>query len=506
MTERIGIIDLGSNSARLIIMNIYHNGSYNLVYHQKEGIRLGEGLHTDKFLKPAAIKRALMTLIAFERMCRLFSVTKIIAVATAAVRVAENGQNFIETIFKETNIPLRVISGEEEARLGYIGSINTLDISDAVMFDLGGASTEISLIRNRKLKNSVSLPVGAVNLTEQFSTQDSISETVLTEIYNHVLKQLETLPWLSKAGLPLIGIGGTMRNIAKMNQKIHSYPFNRVHDYRIGSLSFTELWHLLVEKNAEQRRKLPGLSSERADLIVAGTTIIKCLQEFTRSNRFIVSGCGVREGLFFDYYRTSQQLNPVIPDILTHSTYNIMNFYKVRLKHAEHVTNLATTMFDGWQKLHGLGERERKILMVASLLHDSGITISYYDHARHSSYIIENARLFGLSHREQMLCAVIASWHHGYSAKMGRNRLYNEFLDDNDWSVARKLALLLSLAENLDVTEEQSVTRVSATLTDKKAQLKLYVKEETGLLSKIPDKQNKWFKREYGIDLNITKS
>ena len=144
--------------------------------------------------------------------------------------------------------------------------------------------------------------------------------------------------------------------------------------------------------------------------------------------------------------------------------------------------------------------------MVASLLHDSGITISYYDHARHSSYIIENARLFGLSHREQMLCAVIAGWHHGYSAKMGRNRLYNEFLDDNDWSVARKLALLLSLAENLDVTEEQSVTRVSATLTDKKAQLKLYVKEETGLLSKVPDKQNKWFKREYGIDLNITKS
>lgn len=122
-------------------------------------------------------------------------------------------------------------------------------------------------------------------------------------------------------------------------------------------------------------------------------------------------------------------------------------FYKGNEAHAEHVAKLADTMFDHWQPILRLTSRDRCLLQVAALLHDIGITINYYDHARHSAYLAENARLFGLTHREQMLIAVVAGWHNGPSAKYVRNKIYSEFLDQYNWQTARKLALLLALAE-----------------------------------------------------------
>lgn len=504
MNERIGIIDLGSNSARLIVMQIYRSGSYNLIYHQKESIRLSEGMSSNNRLLPAAMMRAIATLEIFNRRCELLQVNKIIAVATAAVRNADNGPDFLQMVRDKTRVPLQVISGEEESRLGCIGVMNTLDTTDALIFDLGGASTEVALMRNRKIEHALSLPFGAITLTELYDTQDKISEECLTKLYNHIMRQLEQVPWLEKLNLPIIGIGGTMRNIAKMDQKIRNYPVSKVHNYKIGSLSFSGLWRTLIEKNAEQRRKIPGLSNDRADIIVAGSTIIKCLLAVTRGTQLIVSGCGVREGLFYQYYLNEMKLDETSTDILLQSTRSILMYSAGQyVPHAEHVTSLALAMFDDWEKLHGLGERERKLLQVASLLHDIGIAISYYGHARHSSYLIENARLFGLSHREQMLCAVIAGWHEGYTAKFTRYRLFNEFLDEPDWATARKLALCLALAESLDTTQGQVIQRVETVEQDKKLYLQTFPTGEASLELKAASKHCKWFKKEFAIDLVI---
>ena len=136
----------------------------------------------------------------------------------------------------------------------------------------------------------------------------------------------------------------------------------------------------------------------------------------------MISGCGVREGLFFDYYLPSINTSNVLDDILSHSTNNMLLFYKVHATHAYHVTGLAQQLFDSWQQLHKLTSREKELLKVAAMLHDIGITINYYDHQRHSAYLIENARLFGLTHREQMLIAVVAGWHSGFYAKAMRYR------------------------------------------------------------------------------------
>lgn len=504
MAERVGIIDLGSNSARLIVMQIHQSGSYHLIYHQKESIRLSEGMSSNNVLLPAAMSRAISTLQIFSRRCELLNVNKMIAVATAAVRNADNRQDFLQMVHEQTQITLQVISGEEESRLGCIGVMNTLDTPDALIFDLGGASTEVALMRNRRIEHALSLPFGAITLTELFGTQDNVSEERLTKLYNYIMRQLEQVPWLDKLNLPIIGIGGTIRNIAKMDQKYRNYPVSKVHNYKIGSLSFSGLWRSLIEKNAEQRRKIPGLSNERADIIVAGSTIIKCLLAVTRGNQIIVSGCGVREGLFFQDYLNRMDLNETVSDVLLHSARTILMYSTGQhIPHAEHVASLALSMFDKWHQLHGFGERERKLLHVASLLHDIGISISYYDHPRHSSYLIENARLFGLTHREQMLCAVIAGWHKGYSAKFARNRLYNEFLDEADWATARKLAICLALAESLDTTQGQVIPHIEMVEKGKKLYLQTFPTGEASLELKAASKHCKWFKKEFALDLVI---
>lgn len=503
MTQRIAIIDLGSNSARLIVMHIYTNGAYNLVYHQKESVRLSEGMSDSNMLQPAAIARAITTLQLFAEMCRLFNVDLIIAVATAAVRNAHNRQQFLDLVQERAGIVFNVISGEEEAKLGFTGVINTIDVTSAVLFDLGGGSTEITLIKDRKPEKVISVPIGAVSLTERFRTQDRVSEAKLNDLNDYIMSYLEVIPWLTKNSLPLIGVGGTARNLAKMDQRRKNYPFSKVHNYRFGHISFNELWKSLVSTSYNQRRKFPGLSSERADIIIAGATMAKCLFDTVGAPYLIVSGCGVREGLFLKHYLDRAGLEPVIPDILEHSTRNMLLFYKGNAGHAYHVAELADTMFEGWQELHKLTPRDRKLLRVASLLHDIGITINYYDHPRHSAYLVENARLFGLSHREQMLTALIAGWHNGPSSKYLRYKLYNEFLDEMDWHKGRKLACLLALAESLDATQTGAIRKIDAFLKGETPHMTLFTDGQDAIERQDLERHRKWFRKEFGAELTV---
>lgn len=503
MTERVAIIDLGSNSARLIVMHIYHNGAYNLVYNQKESVRLSEGMSETGVLTRDAMWRAIGTLKVFAHMCELVQVDRILAVATAAVRNAKNGAEFVELVHKHTGIPLRVISGEEEAHFGYTGIINTIDVENALLFDLGGGSTEVTLVKNRQPVEVFSIPLGAVTLTERFDSQDKVSDAQLAVMREYILERLERLPWLKRLGLPLVGVGGTARNIAKMDQKYKNYPFPKVHNYRFGPMAFEEIWRDLIKTNLVQRRKYPGLSSERADIIIAGSTIVKSLLEFSQATSIIISGCGVREGMFLEYYLSERQPSGIIDDILMHSTRNMLLFYKGNEAHAQHVAKLADTMFDKWQSILRLSIRDRRLLQVAALLHDIGITINYYDHARHSAYLVENARLFGLTHREQMLVAVVAGWHNGASAKYVRNKIYSEFLDQHNWQTARKMALLLALAESLETTQLGLVKEVEPSIAGSQAILKLITDDPVSIERQAAAQHRKWFKKELGFELII---
>ena len=501
--QRIAIIDIGSNSARLVISHIYKNGAYNMVYNQKEALRLSQKVDRKNMLTEAAFASTIETMKSFAYMCKIYRVDKTIAVATAAIRNAYNGADLVSRVMEETGIQLHIISGNTEAYISYLGVINTLDVRDGIIFDLGGGSTELILFQDRQIVESVSLPLGAVNTTGMFNTRNVMPPNVYSDLSFFITSNLDRYPWLKQQGLPLIGVGGTARTVAKMIQRSKKYPATKIHNYSMTAQTFRAHFNKLRDTNLEQRKKISGLSSERSDIILAGCSIISCLFDVCNSKKLIVSGCGLREGLFFDYYCKAHNLPLVADNILQRSRENILKLYTPDTSHSKHITALALNMFDSWPKLHGLNKGYRKLLETAALLHDIGITINFYSHARHSAYMIQNAQLFGLSHKEQVITAAIAGWHNGVSKNYFKDKFYKDMLDDEDWVSINKLALLLALAESLDYSQTNLINNIHPYLDNRGAIIKIFADEIPSIeMHQIKGHQN-WFRKIFNAELTV---
>lgn len=501
--QRIAIIDIGSNSARLVISHIYKNGSYNMVYNQKEALRLSQKVNKENMLTEEAFTSTLETMKSFAYMCKIYHAEKIIAVATAAIRNAHNGGQLVQQVAEETGINLKIIPGTTEAFISYLGVINTLDVKDGIIFDLGGGSTELILFKDRKIQESVSLPLGAVNTTSMFNTRNEMAPTTLSKLSGYLQAKLDQYPWVKQKGLPLIGVGGTARTIAKIIQRSKKYPVTKIHNYAYSVPIFEEYFTMLKDTNLEQRRKISGLSSERSDIILAGSAIIYNLLQATGCTNVITSGCGLREGLFFEYYAKEKNVPMVADNILERSRENILHLYTTDTAHARHITSLALSMFDSWKELHGLSDTYRPLLETAALLHDIGITINFYSHARHSAYMIQNAQIFGLTHQQQLIAAAVAGWHNGVSKNYFRTRVHKELISEANWKVINKLALLLALAESMDYTQTSSIHCVQPSLDKKCAQLHICAHGNPSIEMHELNRQLSWFKKTFEVDLKV---
>ena len=480
--ENLAIIDMGSNSIRFIVMQINDNHSYFLQYQQKEAIRLGKGMSETGKLNPDGVKRALECLHVYKHMMEVMQVTRCIAVATAAARSASDGAQFIERVREETGIEIEIISGEREAYLGYLGVVNTIDAKDFIQFDLGGASIEVSLVLNRKIKESVSVPLGAVTMTDKFGMQDIVTQGVLDKCIKHVEKKFrEMIPWAKDRRLPVIGIGGTVRNLAKMDQYKTSYQLARIHNYIVPRERFEPCYQAIIKSSCTNRRKFGGLSTERADIIL-------------------------RDGVFYEYYgKKYGSGSPVVKDVLKASVENYLKRVERRMEHLGRVHDLALSLFDQLKRLHGAPKRSRDLLSVAAWLHDAGKIVNYYEHARNSAFIINNAPLYGMTQKEQLKASFIAGFHHGISNKIMRSYRYAMMVTQPEWKEIRKLATLLALAEAADVTYEGLVTGFEAAATSEGVALSVIAAPNADTRATDFEMQSfcKQFKKEFGRPLVI---
>ncbi|MGD9474211.1 MAG: exopolyphosphatase, partial [Eubacteriaceae bacterium] len=214
--RNIGVIDIGSNSVHLVIGEYYNNEYFQIIDDVKVNVRLSEGLSETGYLQEDRMQYGLDTLKMYKSMCEAYGIEQVIAVATAAVRKAQNGQEFVRTIKEKTGINVEIISGEREASLDYLGNINTLDIKDALLMDIGGGSMEFVLIRDRKKVKIVSLPVGSFDLSEKFDLSDEVSSKKLKDVDAYLKEIFASVSIFEEAkGLPVIGVGGTIRNVGR---------------------------------------------------------------------------------------------------------------------------------------------------------------------------------------------------------------------------------------------------------------------------------------------------
>ncbi|QUH25388.1 exopolyphosphatase [Serpentinicella alkaliphila] len=506
MVNKVAVIDLGSNTIRMLIMKIYRDRSFKMIDEIKEMVRLSEGMGDKKILQKEPMERTLHVLMLFKAIIEAHEVDEVMAIATAAVRNATNKDEFLKRIKVELDMNFDVIAGEKEAYYGYLGVINTIDIENCVIVDIGGGSTEISLVLDKRFKESISLPYGSIILTEQFLGKEQVTQEKIQTLENFMIKVLSGIKWLKSAvGLPIIGLGGTIRTLAKVNKNKVAFPLNSLHNYQLDHKEVSRVYKEITSKDLDGRIKLPGVNKERADIIIGGLVPIKVIMEYLNSNNLVISGNGVREGIFYEYYLKQIKCNNMrLDDVLEHSVTNILKNYNLNLQHCYHVRKLALEIFDQTQSIHKFDEGYRKLLSTSSLLHDIGNYIDYYNHHQHGFYLTLNSKINGMDNKEKLLCAYLVGFHRDADFKEDWKK-YNMLIKKEDYDNIKKLSIFLKIAEKLDRSEYASVKNIECDITKKVVIIKVITDNNPILEIEAALKYKKDFLKAFKKDLIILK-
>jgi len=502
--EKIAIIDLGSNSARLVLVEILPDGHFVVFDELKETVRLGQDMDRDGFLKPSRVAQAIKTLKMFRKLCDSYNIEKVYAFATNAVRRAKNQKSFIEEINTVCGFKFRVLSEEEEAQHIYYGVINSLDIPKAVIVDISGISMQLIYYNRRNILARENLPFGTITLTELFKDPDLTGEQQLDFIYQYVHTQLSRVEWLKTLDpeIQFIGCGGAFRNLARICRRVKRYPLEMLHNYRISSEDFIEVYDKIKEVDPEQRHKIKGLGSSRADIFPAALACIKSVFDTAGFDAVTVSGCGVREGFMFNHAVPTTIEKP-ISDILSWSAYTTMYFSDVNIKHSEQVCALAIQLFKQLRVLHKLPRQFLKVLRIAALLHDAGSRIKYYNRFKHAFYFILNSNLFGASHRDIVLAAFVALGVHSSDFNINEWNKYKELVKEEDLIAVMRLSVILRIAESLDRTMNGCVKDINCDVLGDSVIMKTETEGDCTLELKDASEAGAEFARAFRKNLEI---
>lgn len=304
--ENLAIVDLGSNSTRMAITKIAPDGRFREIKRVKENTRLSEGMGREKVLQKNAMDRTIAALKRFKKIYSMVPNIQVRAISTAAVRQAKNRQEFLNRVENEVGIHLQVLSGKKEAYYDYLGVIRTLKLNHCLILDVGGASCELILVQQRRARDLISLPVGAVNLSEQFHLGGYVRATDLFRAQVSMNERLTKIPWLRYATrVPIVLLGGANRTLARMTRAYHHHgrrhSSGSIHGYQLSSRVVFATYRELLSKNLAQRKRMPGLEPERADIIIGGMLPLVSLLQRNSDGRVIFSESGVREGIITEY-------------------------------------------------------------------------------------------------------------------------------------------------------------------------------------------------------------
>lgn len=464
----VGFMDIGTNSVRLLVVRIAADHTVTTLTEQKEVVRLGEGEFGAQRLQPEAMSRAALVCRRFAELARTRGAAAIVAVATAAAREAKNQREFLRLLRQEAGVDVHVVSGAEEARLIYLGVSAGTDLEGkkALFIDIGGGSTEVVVGDQQRYTFLDTLRLGAVRLTSLFFVPGETepvpaSRYALLQRYvrSHAVRATHAIrerhPELA------VGSSGTITNLADVAMH-HFCKRRRQRDDVLKLSQLERVVKLLCSLPLEERRQVPGINPERADIIVAGAAILHTLLEDCGLSEIRISDRGLRDGLVLDYLARSAGASGLeeLP-VQERSVLQLGRACRFDEEHARRVADLALELFDSGAAagLHKLGERERRLLRYAALLHDIGTFVSYENHHAHTYYLIRNAELLGFDDTEIAIIAATALFHR--KTFPGKNRPELTSLDPASGKVVRILSVLLRLAESLDRGHAGAVRQVA---------------------------------------------
>ena len=457
---RIAAIDIGSNSIRQIVADVSAAGSIRIIDEMKAAPRLGAGLSRTGRLSAGSMRHALEAVQRMTTLARQLGAARIHVVATSAVREAENRRDFLDLVREETGLKVRLLTGEDEARLSFRSALAHFDLGvrRAVVMDIGGGSLELAMSADGLVERLESFPFGALRLTEDFlgeRPKPKQLRKLRAMVRDGIRRVLPVRDW---RGALLIGSGGTFTNLGAMHLAARGMPFDgRVHGTQVQREEIEHTLDMLLASSRTERAAIPGLNPGRADIILAGLAVAAEVMARIEARDVTVSGYGIREGLLLESARVTPA--PADPgDARERSIRLFAERCHYEQPHAEQVQKIALQLFDAIGRRVGCEPADREILSDAALLHDVGYHIGHARHHKHSFHLISHAELLGVSPEQKVLIAHVARYHRGAEPKR-RHREYAQ-LEQATRRKIRRLAAILRLADGLDRGHAGAVRQV----------------------------------------------
>jgi exopolyphosphatase/guanosine-5'-triphosphate,3'-diphosphate pyrophosphatase len=462
---RIAAIDIGSNSIRQTIADVSQGGSIRVVDEMRASPRLGAGLDRTGALSEIAVQNALATLSRMATLAKQQGAKRTEVVATSAVREATNGKAFLGLVREQTGLTVRVLNGSDEAKLCFLSALAHFDLAAgrAVVMDIGGGSLELVLSADGLVDRLISLPMGAIRMTEQFLVGET-PQRGMRRLRKYLRRELKThLSAKHWRSAQVISSGGTFTNLASIHLARQGMDSARtVHGTVVPRVELEHIVDMLHNMSPSERQGVPGLSPARADIIVAGFTVAAEVLARLDVSDLVVSAYGIREGILLEAARvTPAAADP--GEARERSVRELAERSHFEKPHATRVQRLALELFDAIGARLGCGPTERQILSDAALLHDIGYHINYDAHHKHSYHLIQHAELMGMNPREQIAVANVARYHRGAKPKDKHGNFRS--LDGKLQAMIRRLSAILRVADGFDRGHAGAVEHVKVRWT-----------------------------------------
>lgn len=402
MAKITTIIDIGSNSMRMVVFQKSSRFAFHLLNETKSRVKISEGCYENGGnLQEIPLNRAYNSLKSFLKISQALKSRKIICVATSALRDAPNAKEFLTRVKNDLNLNIKVIDGTKEAFYGGVAAVNLLHQNEFVTIDIGGGSTEFCFIKEGKIVHSISLNIGTVRIKELYFSKHNMQGANA-----YIEKQLQELKALNiEIPFVAVGIGGTVRALGKAIMQKEAYPLDVIHgftyEYEAQKSLFDQIIHA---KNTDELKEL-GIKKDRFDTICEGTFIFDTILENLEIQKVITSGVGVREGVYLtDILRTS---NYRFPSNFNPSVKSLLDRFELDSKQTAYFGNNAGKIFDALEPLHQLSIKNRTFLIIASKLHSIGSTLNFYKSNDNTFDFILNGLNYEFLHTSRVTVAHI---------------------------------------------------------------------------------------------------
>ena len=464
MSKVTTIIDIGSNSMRMVVLQKSSRFAFNLINETKSRVKISEGCYENNGnLQEIPMQRAYESLKSFLNISNALKSRKIICVATSALRDAPNSNVFISKVKKDLGLNIKVIDGEKEAYYGGVAASNLLHDDTFVTVDIGGGSTEFSFVRNGKIEKSISLNIGTVRIKELYFNKNNIEGAK-----NYILDNLKKIFELDiEIPKKVVGIGGSIRALSKIVMAKKEYPLDILHGFTYDARAEISFFDRISRAKDNDDLKSFGVKKDRFDTIKEGAFIFKTILEELKINEVVTSGVGVREGVYLtDLLRNS---NHKFPENFNVSVRSLLDRFQIDEKQSAYLGNNAKKIFDALKPLHNLDNKYRGLLVIASKLHSIGSTLNFYKSNDNAFDFILNGLNYDFLHTSRVVVA--------YTIKFSKKSLptksdildYEELLPS--LRVMQWMSFMISL--NFAVNQDFSRPKVEYFLDDETLEISL---------------------------------